>query len=496
MRTRSLELVRANTMLSDSCRANRLCFVRAGHCFASGRLSFVLGLHGTCEAVDVACSAALVACHSARRELQMTQCRGAVLAGVNMMFMPTTLDGYAAAGLTSPSGKAFVFDTRANGFVRGEGCGGAFLRAGSEEVALTSSSVRHYGRSASLTAPNGRAQQMLLTSLLNPAGILPSQLQCVEAAANASALGDAIESGAIAATVGRAASGADALHVGSIKANIGHTESASGVMGMSKLMSFVQQSRTMPNARLDVLATHVATAWAKEGYPVALPIQLTLVSSAVLQGAVNSFGLGGTIASVMLRGNNLPGAGKASRRQVVMRRRLFIWQDQPSLAVQLERDRRRCSLPSEVGSCLLNLADVLVVVSLVSGKHIDPDAPLMESGIDSLGAIELQNQLQEALGGSSEVSDTLMFNHPTARAIASFLHAVHGPGPTLTAEQELQPTRCMPCRDIQDPRRNLASGDLIVPDACHSDMPLNEILEELGQIALLDTFIDAGCVAQ
>ena len=53
----------------------------------------------------------------------------ALLAGVNMMLVPATLDAYAAAGLTSPSGKAYVFDARANGFVRGEGCAAGVLQA-------------------------------------------------------------------------------------------------------------------------------------------------------------------------------------------------------------------------------------------------------------------------------------------------------------------------------------------------------------------------------
>ena len=64
--------------------ANAYAMTGTGHCFAAGRLSYVLGLHGACEAIDVACSAALVACHSAHRALQMHDGRDALLAGVNM----------------------------------------------------------------------------------------------------------------------------------------------------------------------------------------------------------------------------------------------------------------------------------------------------------------------------------------------------------------------------------------------------------------------------
>ena len=41
---------------------------------ASGRLAYVLGLHGPCAAYDTACSAALVACHAGLRAVQLHDC--------------------------------------------------------------------------------------------------------------------------------------------------------------------------------------------------------------------------------------------------------------------------------------------------------------------------------------------------------------------------------------------------------------------------------------
>ena len=69
-----------------------------------------------------------VACHNARRAVQNNDCPIGLFAGVNMMFISSTLDMYADAGLTSASGQAFVFDARADGFVRGEGCCTSVLR--------------------------------------------------------------------------------------------------------------------------------------------------------------------------------------------------------------------------------------------------------------------------------------------------------------------------------------------------------------------------------
>ena len=62
-----------------------------------------------------------------------------------------------------------------------------------------------------------------------------------------------------------------------------------------------------------------------------------------------------------------------------------------------------------VGSC----------AAAVLGTRVSLDAPLMEAGIDSLGANEVTRALGEALG--VEVPGTLLFDHPSIGGIASML---------------------------------------------------------------------------
>ena len=45
-----------------------------------------------------------------------------------------------------------------------------------------------------------------------------------------------------------------------------------------------------------------------------------------------------------------------------------------------------------------NLETVLAMVRRTAGGTVDADAPLMEAGVDSLGSIELRNQLQAVAG--------------------------------------------------------------------------------------------------
>ena len=104
------------------------------------------------------------------------------------------------------------------------------------ELGLHGSAVRQDGRSASLTAPNGQAQQGLLLAALGDAGVTPSELTLNEAHGTGTALGDPIEAGSLAAAVieGREPL-VCSLPVGGIKANVGHAEPAAGMTGALRL---------------------------------------------------------------------------------------------------------------------------------------------------------------------------------------------------------------------------------------------------------------------
>ena len=69
----------------------------------------------------------------------------------------------------------------------------------------------------------------------------------------------------------------------------------------------------------------------------------------------------------------------------------------------------------------IELAAVLSLVRQTAGGVVDADAPLMEAGVDSLGAVELRTQLQKLVGGSSQLPSTLIFDFPTARSLVQFL---------------------------------------------------------------------------
>ena len=110
------------------------------------------------------------------------------------MLLQASSLGFAIAGMTSPTGRSHTFDSRADGFARGEGSSAvAMAREEGGVLQMQGSAVRQDGRSASLTAPNGQAQQGLLRSALADAGTTSDDLALNEAHGTGTALGDPIE---------------------------------------------------------------------------------------------------------------------------------------------------------------------------------------------------------------------------------------------------------------------------------------------------------------
>jgi Polyketide synthase modules and related proteins len=220
-----------------------------------GRLSYVLGMQGPSIAFDTACSSSLSAFQAALHSHKQQECDAALVLGVNIMCDVGMSQHFAAARMCSPTGRSHTFDALADGYARGEACCGAALvpRAGVQLIRCDAGAVRQDGRSASLTAPNGTAQQALIRAALQSAGRAARGAFILESHGTGTTLGDPIESRAMCAVRDEP----ELMQVTGCKANFGHTEPAAGITGLLRAGMALLWSVACPNAQLRVMNPHV-----------------------------------------------------------------------------------------------------------------------------------------------------------------------------------------------------------------------------------------------
>ena len=310
---------------------------------AAGRLSYVLSLHGPSVVYDTACSSALAACHGGLRALQLSECTFGLVAGAMLILAPGASLSFAVAGMTSMRGRSHTFDRRADGYARGETCGGFVLHGGHAHVVsgLLGSAVRQDGRTASLTAPNALAQEGLLIAALADAKTAARALRLNEAHGTGTALGDPIEAAALQRALLSSCDEKNPLAVGGVKANTGHAEAAAGIAGLFRLTLGLRRGEADPNAQLRALNPHVAGALSRG--TCALPVQVVECGGRSDGGGsdyggcgssggsgcrlhqrcgVSSFGFGGTIAHTVLC-CTVSDEGGSALLPLVYRRRTF-----------------------------------------------------------------------------------------------------------------------------------------------------------------------------
>ncbi len=277
-----------------------------GFCFASGRVSYVMGWQGPCLSVDTACSSSLVAIHLACQSLRKAESRVAVAAGVQLMLTPNVALFLSRVGALAEDGHSKTFDAGADGYGRGEGCGALVLKRLSDAQAdgddiiavIRASAVNHDGPGSGLTVPNGLAQQKLIRQVLTQAKINAEQVGYVEAHGTGTVLGDPIEAEALGMVYSQDRAADNPLYIGSVKTNIGHLEAAAGIASMIKA-ALTLQHRQIP-ASLGFTRPNPYIPWQQFNLKVATELT-PWPNNAERYAGVSSFGMSGTNAHVILQ---------------------------------------------------------------------------------------------------------------------------------------------------------------------------------------------------
>jgi len=340
--------------LSGACGA-----AAAANSITSNRFSYSLNLKGASMTIDTACSSSLVATHVAKLHLRYKdndKMPAAIVNGLNLMLFPGPFVGCCAAGMLSHAGRCFTFNSTADGYARGELSGAICFKMKQFDAndgslcCLAGSFSNQDGRSASLTAPNGPAQEKCINSVLKEVGLTPTEVDCFECHGTGTSLGDPIEVGSFRKVMS-VTPRKEPMVITSSKSNIAHGEGGAGLAGFFKCCLQVMHCEAAANLHLRAKNPHLDM----EGFPCQILSEVTIMREDAAYSGVSSFGFGGTNAHGEAWGRN------------IMTSRGEICQD-PNVAFQ---KKLACAPPAEI---TMNGDDVMEWDTTGLDPRAEPDS--------------------------------------------------------------------------------------------------------------------------
>ncbi|MCE5268227.1 MAG: acyltransferase domain-containing protein [Planctomycetaceae bacterium] len=289
--------------------------------YLSTRVSYKLDLRGPSLTVQSACSTSLVAVHLACQSLLAGDCDMALAGGVTIRVPHRMGYLHSSQALLSPDGHCRPFDAKAEGTIFGSGAGLVLLKPLAQALddgdhihaVIRGSAINNDGAAKlSYWATNAEGQMAACADALAVAETPARSIGYLEAHGTATAMGDPVEIFGLTRAYRRSTQDKQFCAIGSVKSNFGHLEAAAGIAGLIKA-ALVLEHKTLPpslhyhqpNRAIHFTETpfYVNTecrSWAADGKP--------------RRAAVNSLGIGGTNAHVILE--ETPESGDVDRDDV------------------------------------------------------------------------------------------------------------------------------------------------------------------------------------
>ena len=273
---------------------------------ASGQVSIRYGFQGPNHAVVTACSTGAHAIGDAARLIMLDDADVMVAGGAEYAVTRLGVAGFSAARALStgyndtPTEASRPYDRGRDGFVMGDGAGIVVLEElehAKRRGAKIYAEITGYGLSGDahhVTAPaeDGRGAFRSMSAALKRAGLSPADIDYVNAHGTSTPLGDEIELGAVRRLFGADIGG---VSMSSTKSAIGHLLGAAGAVEAIYSALAIKNSVVPPTLNLTDPCEGAEGVDLVPGAAKERPVRAALS---------NSFGFGGTNATLVLRAHD------------------------------------------------------------------------------------------------------------------------------------------------------------------------------------------------
>jgi acyl transferase domain-containing protein len=335
---------------------------------------------------------------------------------VNLLLDEVFTANMRNSGFLSHDNRCKAFDDTANGYVRAEG-GGLVLLANEQLIdkhyaTVAGSAVNQNGaRSQVITAPHPEAQEELITSACQDAGVKPQEIAYIECHGTGTRIGDPIEISAIQNTIAK--NRQDTCYIGSVKSNIGHLESAAGIAGLIKSIAILNHGKIPPNLHFTQPNQYIDF----ETHHIRVVTEETAIDHQAAIG-VSSFGFGGTNAHIIVKGAEAAVRKTIKPIEIPFDRENAVSIDSylrrlGSNEAEIDAQSNVNDHESDIDAITREKIDQLLgdlFFQLTSIEEIDPDIELIDQGLDSMSGTELLSQLGSTL--NIEIEPDLVFEYP------------------------------------------------------------------------------------
>ncbi|KAL6796280.1 polyketide synthase [Trichoderma sp. SZMC 28013] len=276
-----------------------------GDAILANRISHLFDLHGPSVTIDTGCSGGMAAISQACQALRSRQSDIALAGAANLILSPDHMIGMSNLHMLNKDGKSYSFDTRGEGYGRGEGIATLVIKRLDDAIRdndpiraiLRDAAINQDGHTTGITLPSGSAQEALERQVWNNLNLDPLDVGYVEAHGTGTLAGDGAELEGISRVFCQKRDASNPLVVGSIKSNIGHLECVSGLAAMIKAILVLEHGAIPPNVNFDQPKPNLNLEKKKIQVPRTLQ---KWREGNVARVSINSFGYGGTNAHAVI----------------------------------------------------------------------------------------------------------------------------------------------------------------------------------------------------